>query len=91
MIMQHVEGVHLAIKYAIEASESLTKAFTSLDRWLYLYHEENSLQYENESISIDSLLTQDDKDQLGPLLGKVLQFILNKIKIELLEATTYEA
>ncbi|CAG8738387.1 43330_t:CDS:2 [Gigaspora margarita] len=49
------------------------------------------LQYENESISIDPLLAQEDKDQLGPLLEKVSQFALNKIKNELLCTTTYKA
>ncbi|RIB16178.1 hypothetical protein C2G38_2038789 [Gigaspora rosea] len=88
---QRVEGAHSAMKHAIESSGSLTRAFNSLDRWLRLHHEENSLQYENESISIDPLLTQDDKDRLEPLLGKVSQFALNTIKNELLRTTTYEA
>ncbi|CAG8709325.1 11951_t:CDS:2, partial [Ambispora leptoticha] len=88
---QHVEGAHSAMKHAIESSGSLTKAFISLDRWLRLHHEETSLQYEKESIGIDPLLMQDNKDHLRPLLGRVSQFALNKIKCELFNATTYEA
>ncbi|CAG8694453.1 12323_t:CDS:2, partial [Racocetra fulgida] len=44
-----------------------------------------------ESIGIDPLLMQDNKDHLRPLLGRVSQFALNKIKCELFNATTYEA
>ncbi|CAG8456316.1 3914_t:CDS:2 [Racocetra fulgida] len=88
---QRVEGAHSAMKHAIKTSGNLTKAFNSLDRWLRLHHEENSLQYENESISIDPLLAQEDKDRLEPLLGKVSQFALNKIKNELLSTTAYKA
>ncbi|KAF0466328.1 hypothetical protein F8M41_026169 [Gigaspora margarita] len=53
--------------------------------------EETSLKYKNESIGIDPLLAQNDKDYLRPLLGRVSQFTLNKIKCELLNATMYEA
>ncbi|CAG8727628.1 11374_t:CDS:2, partial [Racocetra persica] len=88
---QHVEGAHSAMKHAIETSGSLTKSFNSLNRWLHLHHEERLLQYENESINIDLLLTLDDKNRLKPLLGKVAQFALNKIKHELLKVTTYKA
>ncbi|CAG8804611.1 16531_t:CDS:2, partial [Cetraspora pellucida] len=85
------ESAHLAMRHAIESSRSLMKSFNSLDRWLYLYHEERLLQYENESINIDPLLTLDDKNRLEPFLGKVAQFALNKIKNELLKATIYKA
>ncbi|CAG8803969.1 8517_t:CDS:2, partial [Cetraspora pellucida] len=61
-----------------------------LERWLRLHYEESSLQYESKSINIDPLLAQDDKYQLGPLLGKVSQFALNSIKNELLSTTIYE-
>ncbi|CAG8658156.1 12681_t:CDS:2, partial [Cetraspora pellucida] len=44
-----------------------------------------------DSINIDPLLTQDNKDRLGQLLGKVSQFALNKIKNEFISITTYEA
>ncbi|CAG8616473.1 12071_t:CDS:2, partial [Dentiscutata heterogama] len=79
------------MKHAIESTGSLIKAFSSLDRWLRLYYEENLLQCENKSICIDSLLAQDDKERLEPLLRRVSQFALNKIKNELLSATVYEA
>ncbi|CAG8820214.1 8290_t:CDS:2, partial [Gigaspora margarita] len=88
---QRVEGAHPAMKRAIETSGSLTKSFNSLDRWLRLHHEEYLLQCENESVNIDPLLTRDDKNRLEPLLGKVAQFALNKIKNELLSVTTYKA
>ncbi|CAG8782696.1 8554_t:CDS:2, partial [Racocetra persica] len=86
---QRVEGSHSALKHALETSGSLTKAFNSLDRWLHLHCEESSLQKENESIGIDPLLVHNDKNRLAPLLGKVAQFALNKIKNELLKTTTY--
>ncbi|CAG8728083.1 20039_t:CDS:2, partial [Racocetra fulgida] len=84
-------GAHSAMKHAIETSGSLTKSFNSLDRWIRLHYEELSLQYENESVNIDPLLTWDDKNRLKPLLGRVAQFALNKIKNELLSITTYQA
>ncbi|CAG8549044.1 26277_t:CDS:2, partial [Gigaspora rosea] len=86
---QRVEDEHSDMKHAIESSESLTKVFNSLDRWLRL--ETSFLQYENESIGIDPLLAQNNKDRLRPLLGRVSQFALNKIKCELLNTTTYES
>lgn len=89
--MQRVEESHSALKHALETSGSLTKAFNCLDRWLYLHNEENSLQNENKSIGIDPLLVYNDKNRLAPLLGKVAQFALNKIKNELLKATIYTA
>ncbi|CAG8604064.1 12325_t:CDS:2, partial [Racocetra fulgida] len=70
------ESAHSAMKRAIESSGSLTKLL---------------LQYENESMNIDPLLTWDDKNRLKPLLGKVSQFALNKIKSELLSVTMYKA
>ncbi|CAG8830884.1 20610_t:CDS:2, partial [Gigaspora margarita] len=88
---QRVEGAHSAMKHGIETSGSLTKSFNSLDRWLRLHYEELLLQYENESINVDPLLTWDDKNRLKQLLGKVSQFALNKIKNELLSVTTYKA
>ncbi|CAG8524905.1 8270_t:CDS:2 [Cetraspora pellucida] len=88
---QCVEGAHSAMKHTIESLGSLTKSFNSLDRWLRLHHEERLLQYENKSINIDPLLTLDDKNRLEPLLEKVAQFALNKIKNELLKATIYKA
>ncbi|RIB21407.1 hypothetical protein C2G38_2176751 [Gigaspora rosea] len=88
---QCIEGTHLAIKLALESSESLTRSFSSLDRWLRLHHEENSLQNESESIGIDPLLVNTCKDRLAPLLGKVTQFALDKVKNKLLKATIYEA
>ncbi|RIB14916.1 hypothetical protein C2G38_2094504 [Gigaspora rosea] len=91
MTTQRVEGTHSAITHALEISGSLTKAFNYLDRWLRLHNEENSLQNENESIGIDSLLVHNDKSRLAPLLGEVAQFALNHIKNELLRATTYKA
>ncbi|RIB12009.1 hypothetical protein C2G38_2102094 [Gigaspora rosea] len=62
---QRVEGAHSAMKRAIEASGSLTKSFNSLDRWLRLHYEELSLQYENESVNADPLLTLNDKNRLN--------------------------
>ncbi|CAG8783692.1 915_t:CDS:2, partial [Racocetra fulgida] len=62
---------HSAMKHTLESSGSLTKAFNFLDRWLHLHHEESLLQYENESICINPLLIQDDKERLGPLLEKL--------------------
>ncbi|CAG8837144.1 12919_t:CDS:2, partial [Gigaspora margarita] len=53
---QCVEGTHSAIKHALESSRSLTRLFSSLDRWLCLHHEENFLQNKSESIGIDPLL-----------------------------------
>ncbi|CAG8494809.1 20669_t:CDS:2 [Gigaspora rosea] len=88
---QCVEGAQSSTKHAIKSSGSLMKAFNSLDRRLCLHHEETSLQYENESIGIDPLLAQNDKDRLRPLLERLSQFALNKIKCELLNATIYEA
>ncbi|RIB07943.1 hypothetical protein C2G38_2272568 [Gigaspora rosea] len=88
---QRVEGAQSSTKHAIKSSGSLMKAFNSLDIWLRLHHEETFLQYENESIGIDPLLAQNDNDRLRPLLERLSQFALNKIKCELLNATTYEA
>ncbi|CAG8580980.1 4346_t:CDS:2, partial [Cetraspora pellucida] len=88
---QRVESTHSAIKHALETSGSLMRAFNYLDRWLRLHHEENSLQNESESVGIDPLLVYNDKERLALLLGKVAQFALDRIKNELLKATTYEA
>ncbi|CAG8685574.1 8825_t:CDS:2, partial [Cetraspora pellucida] len=46
---QCVEGAYLAMKYIIKTSESLTKSFNLLDRWLYMHYEEYLLQCENET------------------------------------------
>ncbi|CAG8840251.1 27711_t:CDS:2, partial [Racocetra persica] len=89
--IQRVEDAYSAMKHAIEISGSLMKSFNLLDRWIRLHYEELSLQYENESVNIDPLLTWDDKNRLKPLLGKVAQFALNKIKNELLSVTIYQA
>ncbi|CAG8459242.1 8387_t:CDS:2, partial [Cetraspora pellucida] len=88
---QCVEGAHSAMKHAIETSGSLTKSFNSLDRWIHLHYEKLSLQYENESVNIDPLLTWNDKNRLKLFLERVVQFALNKIKNELLNVTTYQA
>ncbi|CAG8772289.1 10808_t:CDS:10, partial [Gigaspora margarita] len=78
------------IKY-LESKLMHFGAITTQHAEVTLASEETSLKYENESIGIDPLLAQNDKDHLRPLLGRVSQFALNKIKCELLNATMYEA
>ncbi|CAG8606871.1 13120_t:CDS:2, partial [Racocetra fulgida] len=80
---QRKMGAYSAMKHTIEISESLTKSFNSLDRWLYLHYEELLLQLENESTNINPLLTGDDKNLLKKLndILSVSETKLSEIKI----------